>query len=235
MPNVNDYFVPGLLALSGILGNRKETTTQTNTQSSAQAPGVSAFRDNLMQQYQKMLGEADPNSGMVASNLADINHSYALRKQQLVENLAQRGITGFAADAALQQLDNQRFSDITKARQAGTFQSAQMRQNLVNQAGSFAASAPTTVTNTASTTTPGKPFAQGFSNVADFIAHQYGQQYARNNPGLPAGGNFGSSGGNFGMSSSVTPGVTTPAAGPNYVGGIKKLGSGLKKVFGFLG
>lgn len=222
MATANDYFVPGLLALSGILSNRAETTKSTQTQTSSQSPAVAAFRKKLLEQYGGMIDGDDPTTGIVAQGLSDINRNYALRKQQLIENLAQRGITGFAADAAIQQLDNQRFAEITKARQTGTFQAAQFKQGLMAQAGSFAANEPTSVTSSGTQTTPGKPFAQGFSNVSDFIAHQYGQAYARNNPGLP----------------SSIPGGTGPTSNgsqlPNYVGGLKALGSGLKKVFGKL-
>jgi hypothetical protein len=168
-----DFLIPGLQALgsqvkkdpltailpvAGALANRgeKQTTTPNLT------PEMKALREAITGEASKM---ADVN-GIYAGQVSDINHTRDLQKQQLMENFAQRGVTGPAYDAAVGHVDDQRFSDVIKAKQ----QLPLLRAQLLGSSAGILNSLPVGSTQSA----PGNKLGGAFTELGRYLATIHG-------------------------------------------------------------
>jgi hypothetical protein len=160
----------GLSAAGGALGNRKETTTQT--QNTNLTPEQQLLLKQLMEQQAKLSAGTDL-TGYEAGQVSDINKTRALQLQNVQENAALRGITGDALGNAENSVDSQRYGDIVKLHQQIPMLQNQLETNALQTGQSLFTATPKNVVGTG--TTPNNAVGGGLSNAAATLAYFLGQ------------------------------------------------------------
>jgi len=183
MSSVIPALIGGLAGLGGALGNRATTTTSTET------PNFDltqlGLRNAIIKNYMQMLAPGNLDlSGYQANAIQDINKNRQLQQQQLREQLAARGIQGPAAELAVQNVNNDRFADITHLQNSIPLLRQQLMGQVAQGAGAFFNSSPygrTTISKGAGNVAGG---AVGGAGSA--LAYLYGQGAFNNQPQVPA-------------------------------------------------
>lgn len=173
----------GASGVSGLLGNRKKTSTSTQESSQSSTPNFDPnalnFRDSIIDQYMNQLQNPLDMSGFEFGGIENINKTRELQARQTKENLASRGIRGPALDFALNDVNNQRFSDIIGLKQQTPLLRHQMQNEILRNAGSFFSTIPygqsSTSKSTATGTDPGNMGAGGLGNLTSTLAYFLGQ------------------------------------------------------------
>ncbi len=178
----------GLSGLGGFFANRPQTTTSSSTASGSQTstpnfdPASLALRNNLIRNY---LQQLQPNnldlSGYEANSAEAINKNRQLQMQQMREQLAARGITGPAAELAIQNVNNDRFSDITQLHNSIPLLRQQLTSQIMQNAGQFFSGIPYGQTGTSNQTqqgtqtSPGNQLGGLIGGAAAPLSYFYGQ------------------------------------------------------------
>ncbi len=171
-PDWMKFLLPILAGGAGALSNRPSTTTGTSSTTPNLPQNAQDLRSSIIGQYQDLLGK-DPNlSGYESSGLNQINTGFDEQRKALEGNLAARGITGPAAETAMQNLENQRFSQGTQFRNQIPLLQTQMKQNILGSALSgFTGLTPTYgSTQKGSQTTPGNILGGGLTGASQALA-----------------------------------------------------------------
>jgi len=131
-PDWMKFLLPILSGGAGALSNRPSTIT--TTQNPNLPKDAQDLRGNIVSQYQGLLNQ-DPNlAGYESSGLSQINQGFEDQRKTLEGNLAARGITGPAAETAMQNLENQRFSQGTQFRNQIPLLQTQMKSDILGKA-----------------------------------------------------------------------------------------------------
>ena len=167
-PDWMKFLLPILSGGAGALSNRPSTIT--TTQNPNLPKDAQDLRGNIVSQYQGLLNQ-DPNlSGYESSGLSQINQGFEDQRKTLEGNLAARGITGPAAETAMQNLENQRFSQGTQFRNQIPLLQTQMKSDILGKAmGGFTGLMPSYgVTSTQNL--PGNILGGGLTGASQALA-----------------------------------------------------------------
>jgi hypothetical protein len=205
-------FIPAIISGAGLLAGlfgHKQTQTQNQSQQifdqtqqsgGGQSqnfinydPTAQGFRDTIIGNYSQGLANPLNLTGYQANATANINKNAGFAKQNLLENLASRGISASspASAVATSKIDTGRFSDITQLQNSIPLLQQQYHNEILNNAGTFFRNIPygtsigTSYNNygtdarnqnsTSTGTTSVNPFASGFGAMAPILAGLYGQ------------------------------------------------------------
>ncbi len=171
--------ISGLSALAGGLSNRSQQTQQQQTSTSTPNldPQDLNFRNQIMSQYLNQLSQGVNLGGYQASGIDDINRNRELQGQQTRENLASRGINGPAFNFALNNINNQRYGDLTRFQQGIPLLQHQLQSDILRNAGGFFSSIPygQTQTGKGTQTYPGNIAGGALGNLSSVLAYFLGQ------------------------------------------------------------
>lgn len=139
-------FTQGTTTSSGKTSNTNVTNPNIN-------PDDLAFYNSIRDKYTGLLNTDPDLSGYKAGGISDINHATDLQRQSMMERNAASGISGPAAGANLNNLDANRFSQITKFNQGIPLLANQLKQTTLTNALNAFSAMPKGTTSTSNGTT----------------------------------------------------------------------------------
>lgn len=183
LPLLLPLAISAISGIAGGLANRKQKATQESTSTSTTTPNLDpttmGFRDQIINNYMSSIANPLDTHGYEASGIDDINHLSELQAQKTKENLAARGVRGPAEAFALNNVDANRFSNITKFKQSVPLLRQKMESDILANAGNFFSAIPHGTTqstkSTGEQTTPGNVAAGSLGNFASTFANLLGQ------------------------------------------------------------
>lgn len=164
----NDYLkwlLPLLAGITGGLDNRAQKTTSTPTFD----PQVTPLRNTSIDQYMKLLTEDPDLKGYTASQTGEINRQSDVQKRLAEETAASKGVYGPAVATSLNNVDANRFANITKLKQGVPLLSRQLKSDALTSVGNFVNQNKGTQVDTS-----GNVLGGAFGGTTELLAYLYG-------------------------------------------------------------
>lgn len=192
----------GVSALGGLLGNTNGARTGsqsqqysgTRTTTPVGDPRFTELQDKVIQMYMDRLGQPTSLAGYEGQGMGNINSTYDLGKQSLLNSLTARGLsTSGVAGSGLASLEQGRLGQVANFQNSLPLVERQMRNEDLSGAMQTLALQPYGQTSTESGTSsgtytqPGSMAGGAFSGLGNLLAFMLGK-------GLIGGNSGGSSG-----------------------------------------
>lgn len=183
--------ISGISALGGLLGNRGQTqqmnSVSNSNSGSTTMPSLSAEGTGVLyplaDKYLEFLSK-DPNlTSYRNAQAGDINRLADIKKKNIAETMAARGVSGPAVSTALNSSEGSRIGDLTHLDQSIPLLADQLFSNKIAQGTDLFRSIPegtstTSFGNTISQgtqTDPGNMLGGLFGNLSGVLAYLYGR------------------------------------------------------------